>query len=60
MSNEYRIVLLHREQMVERADWVIADAREQINRADDLLAQLDMQRFGRRIRSSPHDLSPAR
>jgi hypothetical protein len=46
MSNEYRIVLLHREQVADRADSIVADAREQIKRADDLLEQLEMQRFG--------------
>ena len=59
-SNDYHIVLLHREAVADHADQLIADAREQINRADDLLEQLKMQRVGRRIRSSSQDLSPAR
>ncbi|HKF62828.1 MAG TPA: hypothetical protein VKB42_15805 [Dongiaceae bacterium] len=60
MSNDYRIVLLHRQAVADHADQLIADAREQINRADDLLEQLKMQRFGRRISSSSQNLSPAR
>ena len=60
MSNDYRIVLLHRHAVADHADQLIADARERIKRADDLLEQLKMQRFGRRIRSSSQNLSPAR
>jgi len=32
MSNDYRIVLLHRQAVADHADQLIADAREQINR----------------------------
>jgi hypothetical protein len=60
MSNDYRIVLLHRQAVADHGDQLIADARERIKRADDLLEQLKMQRFGRRIRSSSQNLSPAR
>jgi hypothetical protein len=46
--------------MADRVDSVIADAREQIKRADDLLEQLEMRGFGRRICSSSQNLSPSR
>jgi len=42
MSNDYRVVLLHRQAVADHADQLIADAREQINRADDLLERLKM------------------
>jgi hypothetical protein len=59
MSNECRIVVLRREQAALRADRVIADAWEQIERAGDLLDQLEMQRVEHRIRSSSQEVSPA-
>ena len=51
--------LQRRQVRTDQFDWLIAEARAQMRRADELLERLRMPRVEHRIRSSSQDVNPA-